>query len=100
MSRNDARRYLVAYDVPDDRRRFRLATLLQSYGDRVQYSVFVVDAAEVKARRMRRAVESIMVTGLDSVLIADLGPVAGVDAERYTVLGRARPITDADSFNL
>lgn len=31
---------LVVYDIPDDRRRTRLATLLEGYGRRVQYSVF------------------------------------------------------------
>jgi CRISPR-associated protein Cas2 len=32
--------YLVSYDIPDDRRRTRLAKLLKDYGGRVQYSVF------------------------------------------------------------
>ena len=33
---------LVAYDITVDNRRARLAALLQSWGDRIQYSVFVV----------------------------------------------------------
>jgi CRISPR-associated protein Cas2 len=32
--------YVVAYDTPDDRRRYRLAKCLNDYGKRVQYSVF------------------------------------------------------------
>ena len=32
--------YLVSYDIPDDRRRSRLAKTLKDFGDRVQYSVF------------------------------------------------------------
>jgi CRISPR-associated protein Cas2 len=31
---------LVVYDIPDDRRRDRLATFLEGYGRRVQKSVF------------------------------------------------------------
>ena len=31
---------LVSYDVPDDRRRTRLAHALKDFGERVQYSVF------------------------------------------------------------
>lgn len=100
MSRRDVRRFIVAYDVPDDRRRTRLATVLQSYGDRVQFSVFVVDAAEVKMRRMRRALEAVVVRAQDSVLIADLGSVMDVEASRYVVIGRGRPITETDSFIL
>lgn len=33
-------RYLVCYDIPDDRRRNRLAETLLNYGQRVQESVF------------------------------------------------------------
>ena len=32
--------YLVAYDIPDDPRRNRLARVLKDFGARVQYSVF------------------------------------------------------------
>ena len=32
--------YLISYDIPDDRRRVRLAKTLKDYGGRVQYSVF------------------------------------------------------------
>ena len=34
------RLYAVAYDIPDDTRRVKLANLLKSYGERVQLSVF------------------------------------------------------------
>lgn len=33
-------RWLVCYDIPDDRRRTRLAKWLNGFGDRIQYSVF------------------------------------------------------------
>jgi len=43
----EAARYVVCYDVPDDKRRLRLAKCLDGYGDRIQYSVFeaVLDRA-------------------------------------------------------
>ena len=31
---------IVAYDIPDDKRRSKIATLLKSYGERRQYSLF------------------------------------------------------------
>mgnify|MGYP002748130839 FL=1 len=43
MRRDDTRRTLIAYDIPDDKRRGRIAKLLLTYGDRIQYSVFIVD---------------------------------------------------------
>jgi len=33
-------RWIVAYDIPDQRRRMRLASLLEDFGDRTQQSVF------------------------------------------------------------
>ena len=32
--------YIVSYDIPDDKRRNRVAKTLLDYGSRVQYSVF------------------------------------------------------------
>lgn len=32
--------YVIAYDIPDDRRRRKIAELLEGYGRRVQLSVF------------------------------------------------------------
>jgi len=32
--------YLVSYDIPDNKRRTKLAKTLKDFGDRVQYSVF------------------------------------------------------------
>ncbi|AEV16378.1 MAG: CRISPR-associated endonuclease Cas2 [Thermus sp.] len=34
------RLYAIAYDIPDDTRRVKLANLLKGYGERVQLSVF------------------------------------------------------------
>ena len=36
-------RYLICYDIVDDRRRSKLAKFLLDYGQRVQYSVFECD---------------------------------------------------------
>ena len=33
-------RYVVAYDIPDDKRRLKIARALEGHGERVQYSVF------------------------------------------------------------
>jgi CRISPR-associated protein Cas2 len=41
-------RYVIAYDIADDRRREAVATLLSGYGPRVQLSVF---ECEFRTRR-------------------------------------------------
>lgn len=98
MSRSDVRRYLLAYDIPSDRRRDCVAKRLQAYGDRVQYSVFVVDASPVRLQRLRLGLEALLDLGEDSVLICDLGLTAGVEGSRFTRLGRARQITGEGAF--
>lgn len=98
MTRSDVRRYLVAYDIPSDRRRERVAKRLQAYGDRVQYSVFVIDSSPVRLQRLRRGLEELVDLSEDSVLFCDLGTAAGVDGSRFRFLGKSRPLTGDQSF--
>ena len=46
-------RYVICYDIADDRRRDRMADTLKNYGQRVQFSVFVADLDDGLAARMR-----------------------------------------------
>jgi CRISPR-associated protein Cas2 len=97
--RADLRRHLVAYDVPNDRRRQRIARVLSSYGDRIQYSVFIVDTTPAKLARLQRSLESLMASDEDSVVICDLGRREGAHRdERLVCLGRSRAVTEASSF--
>lgn len=91
--RDDARRLLVAYDVPADRRRGRIARCLLEYGDRIQYSVFIVDAAPAKLLRMRADLEEIVGLEEDSVLLCDVGPLTSVDEDRFSYIGLHRTVT-------
>lgn len=94
MSRDATRRYLVAYDIADDRRRSRVSTKLSSYGDRIQYSVFVVDGRPAKLVRLRSALIRLIDQVADSVLICDLGLASGDLDRRFDIIGCHRPITD------
>lgn len=88
-----ARRHLVAYDIVNDLKRSRLARKLEGYGDRVQYSVFVVDARPARLHRLRIEIEAMIDPLEDSILICDLGLVQDAPARHFQLLGRARPIT-------
>ncbi len=96
--RRDARRTIVAYDVPDDRRRTRLARILLGYGDRIQYSVFLIDAAPVKLARLRAALEEEAALDEDSLLFCDLGLVSDQQDGRFSFSGLGRPFTTPGSF--
>jgi len=83
----------VAYDVPDDRRRTRLAKVLENFGDRIQFSVFVVDVSPAKLLRMRAKVSEVIDPDSDSVLFCDLGLLSTLDEKRFSYLGQSRGIT-------
>ena len=40
--------YVVAYDIPDDKRRTRIAKALEAHGSRMQYSVFECHLTEAQ----------------------------------------------------
>ena len=46
--------YIVAYDIPSNRRRKKVSDILEGYGKRVQYSVFELVLAKSKYDEMRR----------------------------------------------
>jgi len=96
MSRDDTRRYVIAYDIPDDGRRARLARLLLSYGDRLQYSVFVTDLIPARLVRLRGEVSNLILRNEDSVLVCDLGPTRSLTVDQFSYIGLERPITPGD----
>ena len=79
------RRFLVAYDIRDDRRLRSIAICMEGYGTRVQYSVFVCDLSDRERVLMRGDVETLMKMSEDSVMVVNLG-VAG-DSSRFLFLG-------------
>ena len=97
MIGNRARRTLVAYDIPDDKRRNAVAHILEGFGDRVQYSVFIVDATAAGLVRLQGELVGALNILSDSVLLCDLGPLHGNSAA-LTWIGRARVITSPQSF--
>jgi len=98
MSREGARRYLVCYDIPDDRRRNRIAKKLESYGDRIQYSVFVVDVKPARLVRLRSDLRTLIIPSEDSILLCDLGPLTSDWDGRFGFIGVDRPITSNTSI--
>ena len=63
---------LVSYDITDDRRRERAVRILLDYGQRVQDSVFWLDAEEDLIERMRSRIHGAIDPETDSVWIVPL----------------------------
>lgn len=62
-------RFLVSYDISDDRRRTRLAKTLRDFGDRVQYSVFECRIGKDDLQCLRDRAKNIVDLTCDSVRI-------------------------------
>ena len=45
-------KYIVAYDISDDKKRNKLSTLLNNYGIRVQYSLYEIEINKTKLKHL------------------------------------------------
>lgn len=61
--------YVITYDIPDDRRRLRVANYLEGYGSRVQKSVFEVYLEPADYARLRGRLERLVKANEDSLRI-------------------------------
>lgn len=59
--------YVIAYDIPDDKRRKKVSDLLEGYGKRVQYSVFEFVLTQAKYDELRSRVKKVVLFKEDSV---------------------------------
>jgi CRISPR-associated protein Cas2 len=97
MMRTRRRRYLIAYDISDDRRRDKVFDELKGQGDRAQYSVFFCELTRRELVRVRSDLRSLIHEGEDQVMILDLGRAYEPIESSLTVLGRSY-VPDVRSF--
>ena len=92
---------LVAYDIVDDRRRDRVAVKLQEHGERVQFSLFMVDGRPASFVRLRAALTRLIDTDVDGIMFCDLGPRETAIEQVITFAGARRTVVgDSDAFIL
>ncbi len=89
--------HLVSYDIPDDRRRTKLAKVLKDFGDRVQYSVFECILDKELLDRMTARIKKVIAEEEDSVRIYTLC----ADCEKgVTVIGQGEVSQEEDVYIL
>lgn len=81
-------RYLVSYDICNDKRLRKVHKTMLGYGERVQYSVFRCDLTPQERIEMIADLSEKIHHGEDQVLIVDLGPPAGRGKRCVEILGR------------
>ena len=50
-------KYIVTYDISNDKRRTKLSDILEGYGVRVNYSVFEIELSEAKREKLLYEIE-------------------------------------------
>jgi CRISPR-associated protein Cas2 len=88
---------LVSYDIPDDRRRTRLAHVLKDFGARVHYSVFECNLDAAQLETMRRRLLLLLDESEDSVRIYR---ICAECAPHREVLGQGTVREEPDVFIL
>lgn len=79
---------VVAYDIADDKRRDRVAKILEGFGERVQYSVFECRLDRMQYLRLRHALEDVILVEEDVVSFYFL---CEADVRRIERIGRGPP---------
>ena len=87
-------RYVICYDTPSQRRRNRIAKRLESFGFRVQYSVFEADLTREMRRELLDSLRMVLETGEDNVR---LYPVCESCAAKIRVVGVPDPYARGQS---
>ena len=82
---------VIAYDIPDDRRRNRVAKLLEGHGERVQDSVFECWLDADQLRRLQRRLRKRINPTQDKLRFYSL---CGKDQADIVRLGRSPITTD------
>lgn len=67
------RRYLISYDVADDKRRTGIFEMLMGNGDHVQYSVFLCELNERELAELSGRLTQAVNQRQDQVIVLDLG---------------------------
>ncbi len=60
-------RYVIAYDIPQDKRRTKMAHTLEGHGERVQYSVFECQLTRAQFEKLWKELQKLMEPDEDSL---------------------------------
>ena len=83
------RRYLVAYDIREDKRLRSVHRTMKGYGWSMQYSVFVCDLDAMELLDLKLDIGKVIDHRVDSVALIDVGPPAQRGKSCFEFLGSA-----------
>jgi CRISPR-associated protein Cas2 len=86
--------YVVAYDIPCNKRRKKISDLLEGYGQRVQYSVFECQLSHAKYKELCKRLRKIVRLSEDNLRFY---PLSSHTSEQIEVWGVGIPIVTIPS---
>ena len=89
------RRYLVAYDIRDDKRLRLVYKTMKGYGWRMQYSVFICDLDQMELLSLKTDLGAIIHHAVDSIAMVDLGSPHERGRDCFQFMGAANALPDA-----
>lgn len=81
------RRFLLAYDIRDERRLRNVHEIAIAYGNPLQYSLFICDLDKGERLGLEADLRAAMNLNEDSVVFVDLGEAAARGSECFKFLG-------------
>lgn len=85
--------YAISYDIPNDKRRLKIAKTLKDFGERVHLSVFEARLESDQLKRLKERINRIIKTEDDSVRIY---PLCASCSEKIEIIGTGKVTQDPD----
>lgn len=82
-------RYLVCYDIANPKRLRLVAKVCESYGTRIQYSVFECPLDALRFEKLKAALDEIIHHDDDQILFVSLGVETSKNVFRIDAIGMA-----------
>lgn len=81
-------RYLVCYDICHPKRLRRVAKVCESFGQRLQFSVFECPLDDLRFERLRASLDEIIKHDDDQIMFVSLGPEGGKQIFQIQTIGQ------------
>lgn len=81
-------RYLVCYDICDPKRLRQVAKTMESFGTRIQFSVFECPLDDLRLEKLKAALHDVIHHDNDQILFVSLGPEDSSHGLRIDSMGQ------------
>lgn len=91
-------RYLVTYDIRDEKRLRKIFIKMRGYGEALQYSVFLCKLSSMEKMLMISDLLKIVNQNEDSIIIIYLGNALSIDESDIEFIGIKHDLTENSSI--